>query len=80
MAHVELPPGAVRPPLGPRSSNTDELSDMRTTIGALDQWIVEQDLLLVPEQLGLLAPLFECDDPLNIHFYRGGLHESERGI
>ena len=50
-------------------------------IGAADQWIVEQDLLMVPPQLSLLAPLYDCGDPLDFVFSkRDTLRTSENGI
>ena len=58
-----------------RSTIQGELRDLRTTIGAVDQWITEQDLLMVPSQLNLLAPLYDCDDPLKILFHRSRLED-----
>jgi hypothetical protein len=64
-----------------RRSIEGELKGLQTTLGAVDQWIVEQDLLMVPPQLGLLAPLYDCDDPLDFVFSkRDTLRPAERGI
>ncbi len=58
-----------------RDTIQGELRDMRTTIGAVDQWVTEQDLLMVPSQLNLLAPLYDCADPFEILFHRDRLED-----
>jgi hypothetical protein len=58
-----------------RSTIQGELRDMRTTIGAVDQWMTDQDLIMVPSQLNLVAPLYDCDDPVNILFNRNRLED-----
>jgi len=61
-----------------RDTIQGELRDLRTTIGAADQWVTEQDLLMVPSQLTLLAPLYDCDAPFKVLFDRTRLED--RGI
>ena len=46
-----------------RASIRGELAALSTTIGALDQWITDQDLLMVPLQLRLLKTLYDCENP-----------------
>ena len=58
-----------------RSTIQGELRDLRTTIGAVDQWITEQDLLMVPSQLSLLEALYDCDDPFRVLFHRSRLED-----
>ena len=48
---------------GIRDSIKGELATLRTTVGALDQWITDQDLLMVPRQLRLLGEVYDSDDP-----------------
>lgn len=52
-----------------------ELRELQTKIGAVDQWIGEQDLLMVPSQLQLLAPLYDCEDPHEVLFQRTRLED-----
>ena len=55
---------------GIRASIQEELRDLSTTVGAVDQWVTDQDLTMVPEQLGLLRPLYDCEDPERVLFTR----------
>jgi hypothetical protein len=58
-----------------RSTIQGELRDLRNTIGAVDQWVADQSLLMVPSQLRLLAPLYDCDDPFQVLFHRTRLED-----
>ena len=55
---------------GIRDSIQGELATLRTTVGALDQWITDQDLLTVPRQLRLLREVYDADDPGKVTFCR----------
>jgi hypothetical protein len=46
-----------------RSTIKGELTMQSTTVGALDQWVMDQDLLMVPRQLRLLAGVYNAPDP-----------------
>lgn len=48
---------------GVRASIKGELTTLRTTVGALDQWVTDQDLLMVPRQLRLLEEVYDSEDP-----------------
>jgi hypothetical protein len=58
-----------------RSTIQGDLRGLQTTIGAVDQWITEQDLLMVPSQLKLLGLLYDCDDPFRVLFHRSRLQD-----
>jgi hypothetical protein len=60
---------------GIRDSIHGELAALPTTIGAVDQWIADQDLLMVPLQLNLLKPLYDCEDPAKMLFNRSRLED-----
>ncbi len=61
-----------------RNTIQGELRELRTTLGAVDQWITDQDLIMVPGQLRLLAPLYDCEDPFKILMHRSRL--DDKGI
>jgi len=68
-----LDPGFFKYDLEPvieeiRGSIKGELATLPTTIGALDQWISDQDLLMVPSQLRLLKAVYDCRDPKEVLF------------
>lgn len=46
-----------------RTTIGGELAMQATTVGALDQWVMDQDLLMVPRQLRLLAGVYNAPDP-----------------
>ena len=54
-----------------RASIRGELRELSFQIGALDQWISDQDLLMGPAQLRSLARIHDCDDPVKVLFERG---------
>lgn len=60
---------------GVRDSIKGELATLRTTVGALDQWITDQDLLMVPSQLRLLGGIHDCEDPGKEPFHRSKLED-----
>jgi len=60
---------------GIRESIHGELRALPTTIGAVDQWITDQDLAMVPEQLRLLRGLYDCQDPERALFERTKLED-----
>lgn len=76
-AGVPTPDYAKPPPLDPgfftrdlqavvravRSTIKGDLAMQSTTVGALDQWVMDQDLLMVPRQLRLLAGVYNAPDP-----------------
>ena len=63
---------------GMRASIQGELRDLPTTIGAVDQWVTDQDLTMVPEQLAHLWPLYDCEDPERVVFTR--TRPDDRGL
>ena len=76
----ELDPGFFDYDLDPvicgiRDSIQGELAALPTTIGAVDQWIIDEDLLMVPSQLRLLKAVFDCEDPSRVLFNRSLLED-----
>ena len=63
---------------GVRNSIKGELATLRTTVGALDQWITDQDLLMAPSQFRLLGGIHDCEDPGKELFHRSKLED--RGV
>ena len=53
-----------------RASITDELRDLSWKAGALDQWIVDQDLLMWPAHLKALRGVYDWRDPVQAIFTR----------
>jgi len=88
-AGVPAPDYKEPPPLGPgffaydlapvaegiRRSIQGDLATLKTTVGALDQWVTDQDLLMVPSQLRLLATVYDCEDPKKTLFERTRLED-----
>jgi hypothetical protein len=58
-----------------RSSIKGEFSEMPTTVGALDQWVTDQDILMVPSQLRMLGAIFSCEAPSKVLFERDRFDE-----
>ncbi len=76
----ELDPGFFKYDLdsvicGIRDSIKGELAVLPTTIGAVDQWITDEDLLMVPSQLQLMKAVYECRDPKEEIFNRSRLED-----
>ena len=60
---------------GVKNTITGELATFRTAVGALDQWITDQNLLMVPSQLGMLGGTYSCEDPGKELFHRNRLED-----
>ena len=76
----ELDPGFFTYNLDPvicgiRDSIQGEIATLPTTIGAVDQWVIDEDLLMVPSQLQLLRPVYDCEDPEKVLFDRSRLED-----
>lgn len=56
-----------------RESIDGELRELSFKVGALDQWITDQDLLMGPAQLKSLRGIYDCDDPMKALFMRDAL-------
>ena len=63
---------------GVRNSIKGELAALRTTVGALDQWITDQDLLMLPSQLRLMGGIHDCKDPRKELFQKSKL--GDKGV
>ncbi|MBN1873695.1 MAG: DUF4037 domain-containing protein [Anaerolineae bacterium] len=55
-----------------RNSIQGELMSLSFKTGALDQWIVDQDLLMGTAQLKTLQGIYDCEDPVHSLFQRDG--------
>jgi hypothetical protein len=53
-----------------RATIDGELRALPFPIGAPDQWIADQDLLMVPSQLRSLAGIYDSEDPVRVLFRR----------
>jgi hypothetical protein len=60
---------------GIRDSIQGELRDLPFKIGALDQWVVDQDLLMGSAQLRSLGGIYDCEDPTIAMFERNKLED-----
>jgi hypothetical protein len=58
-----------------RKTIKGELVNLKTKIGALDQWIIDEDLLMVPGQLQLFKKVYNCEDPEKIIMNRNKLED-----
>ena len=75
-----LDPGFFAYDLGPviegvQNSIQGELADLLTTVGALDQWIVDQDLLMAPAQLYELGRVYDLGNPIEALLHRSKLED-----
>jgi hypothetical protein len=53
-----------------RASITGPLAVISCTVGAIDQWLTDQDMLMSPDHLRLLCSIYDAPDPLPTRFKR----------
>lgn len=58
-----------------RDSLQGELRDLPFKIGALDRWVVDQDLLMGAAQLRLPDGIYDCEDPTIARLERSRLED-----